>query len=97
MALAAKFRLHITVFGDVQGVFFRAGTQDEARRIGNITGWVRNTPDGGVEVVAEGERSALDQLLKWCSHGPAGAVVEKIEHEWLGYKGEFSDFKIEYG
>jgi acylphosphatase len=93
----AGFRLHISVSGDVQGVFFRAGAQEEASRIGGITGWVRNTPEGGVEIVAEGERPALQSLLEWCSHGPAGAVVEKIEHEWLDYTGEFGDFKIKYG
>jgi len=91
-----KSRLHITVFGDVQGVFFRAGTQDEARRIGGITGWVRNTPGGGVEVLAEGEKERLEMLMEWCSRGPAGAVVEKTEHEWLDFKGEFKDFRIRY-
>ncbi len=92
----ANFRLHVNVFGDVQGVFFRAGAQDEARRIGGITGWVRNTPQGGVELVAEGERSALEALLEWCSHGPVGAVVEKINSEWLAYTGEFDDFRVTY-
>jgi acylphosphatase len=80
----------------VQGVFFRAGAQDEAGRIGGITGWVRNTPEGSVEVMAEGEREKLEMLMDWCSRGPAGAVVEKIEHEWLGYKGEFKDFRVRY-
>jgi acylphosphatase len=80
----------------VQGVFFRAGAQDEAGRIGGITGWVRNTPDGSVEVMAEGERDKLERLMDWCSHGPAGAVVEKMEHEWLEYKGEFKDFRMRY-
>lgn len=87
----------MTVLGDVQGVFFRAGAQDETRRIGGITGWVRNTPDGGVEVLAEGEKEKLEALMEWCSHGPAGAVVEKVEHEWLDFKGEFRDFRIKYG
>ncbi len=92
-----KARLHATIYGDVQGVFFRAGTRAEAQRIGGITGWVRNTEDGAVEIMAEGGRDALEQLLSWCSHGPEGAVVEKVEHEWLQYKGEFSVFGIAYG
>jgi len=92
-----RSRLHVKILGDVQGVFFRAGIQDEARSIGGITGWVRNTPDGGVEVLAEGEKGKLEALLEWCGHGPAGAVVEKAEHEWLDYKGEFRDFRVRYG
>ena len=93
MAIA---RLHILVSGDVQGVFFRAGTQGEARKLG-VVGWVRNVPAGdGVEVMAEGERSALEKLLEWCSHGPAGASVSKTEHEWLDSTGEFRDFRVRY-
>ncbi len=47
-----KSRLHIRVFGEVQGVFFRAGTLDTVHRIRGITGWVRNSQDGSVEVMA---------------------------------------------
>ncbi len=89
--------VEVVVSGDVQGVFFRAGAASEARRIGGISGWVRNNPDGSVEVIAEGERKALDSLLDWCSHGPAGAAVSGLKHEWLAYSGEFRDFTIKYG
>jgi acylphosphatase len=88
-------RIRILVFGDVQGVFFRAGAQDEARRLG-LRGHVRNMPDGSVEVVAEGGRGALERLLRWCSHGPAGASVSEIKNEWLQATGEFADFRIKY-
>jgi acylphosphatase len=88
-------RIRIIVFGDVQGVFFRAGAQDQARRLG-LSGWVRNLPDGSVEVVAEGEDGALKALLAWCMHGPAGASVAKVEHEWLAATGETGDFRIRY-
>jgi acylphosphatase len=91
-----KSRLHIRIFGDVQGVFFRAGTQDEVRRIGGISGWVRNAEDGSVEVIAEGEKEKLEALLEWCGKGPEGAVVEKTEHEWLEFKNEFREFKVKY-
>jgi len=91
-----KSRLHIRIFGDVQGVFFRAGAQDEARRISGISGWVRNSDDGSVEVIAEGEKEKLEALLEWCGKGPEGAVVEKTEHEWLGFKDEFRGFKVKY-
>ncbi|MEW6722624.1 MAG: acylphosphatase [Candidatus Micrarchaeota archaeon] len=91
-----KERLHILVSGDVQGVFFRANAQNEARRLG-LTGWVRNLEDGRVEAVAEGERNALEKFLEWCGRGPAGASVSGIESEWLAYQGEFRDFSIRYG
>jgi acylphosphatase len=88
-------QLHIIVYGDVQGVFFRAGTVSEARKLG-LKGWVRNNPDGSVEMVAEGDKSALGRLLEWCSHGPAGARVSKLVHEWGDAKGGFTDFGVRY-
>jgi acylphosphatase len=88
-------RVHILVFGDVQGVFFRAGTISEARRLG-LTGWVRNLPDGSVEVVAEGGHGALEALLDWCSHGPAGASVSGVKSEWLLASGLYGDFSVRY-
>jgi acylphosphatase len=88
-------RLHVLIFGDVQGVFFRAGAQDEARRLG-LAGWVRNVPDGSVEIVAEGGRDALERLLGWCGHGPAGAAVSDVKSTWLAATGEFADFRIRY-
>lgn len=89
-------RLHVLVYGDVQGVFFRAGTVSEARRIGGISGWVRNRPDGAVEVVAEGGRDALEKLLEWCSHGPSGASVSQIKNEWGHPTGEFTGFSVRF-
>ncbi len=88
-------RIHIIVFGGVQGVFFRANTEETANRLG-VTGFVRNLPDGTVEVVAEGEKEKLEELLKWCSHGPSAASVSKIKHEWGESKSEFSGFAIRY-
>jgi len=89
-----KSRIHIRIFGDVQGVFFRAGVQDQARDIGGITGWVRNADDGSVEVMAEGEKEKLERLMEWCSHGPAGAVVDRVEEKWEEFKGESSGFEV---
>ncbi|MFH0884232.1 MAG: acylphosphatase [Candidatus Micrarchaeota archaeon] len=87
--------LHIHILGDVQGVFFRAGVQSEAKSLG-LTGWVRNLPDGSVEVMAEGAREPLERLMEWCSHGPAGASVSEIKCEWHGATGEFTDFRIRF-
>ena len=88
-----KSRLHLLIHGNVQGVFFRANTQSEAGRLG-ITGWVRNLGDGSVEVMAEGDESALRALLAWCKIGPAGAGVESVTEEWLPADGQFRDFRV---
>jgi acylphosphatase len=91
-----KSRLHLKIYGIVQGVFFRATTQDQVRKIGGITGFVKNLPDGSVELVAEGEKDKLEQLLDWAKHGPASAQVEKIDEKWEEYRGEFVGFEIRY-
>jgi len=85
-------RVHITVRGLVQGVFFRANTVSTAKGLG-LTGWVRNKRDGSVEIVAEGSQEKLIELLEWCRNGgPASAKVEKVEHKWEEPAGEFRDF-----
>ncbi len=71
-------RAHAFVAGRVQGVFFRASTQEQAKDLG-IGGWVRNLSDGRVEVLVEGKQSAVEQLVQWLWHGPPGADVEKVE------------------
>lgn len=58
-------------------MFYRDGCRAEARRLG-VVGWVRNLPDGCVEVVAEGARDRVEQLLTWCRHGPPRASVTGI-------------------
>jgi acylphosphatase len=73
-------RFRAQVEGRVQGVFYRASTEAEARRLG-LTGWVRNRPDGSVEIEAQGEAGALEALLTWCRDGPPGARVTDLEHE----------------
>lgn len=91
----AKARLHAEIYGIVQGVFFRSNTQKKALSLG-VVGWVRNRRDGSVEVVAEGEREALEALLAWCWKGPPGARVDRVEHSWEEHKGEFKVFSIKY-
>ena len=66
---------------------------DLARRLG-VTGWVRNLPDGRVEAIAEGEKSRLDDLVRFCHKGPPGAVVRKVDVEWSDHSGEFRGFRI---
>lgn len=65
------------VEGRVQGVFFRDSTRREARRL-DLTGWVRNLPNGNVEVLACGEPQRLEALRSWLRAGPAQARVTKI-------------------
>jgi acylphosphatase len=86
-------RLHAIVYGLVQGVNFRYYTTLEAETLG-LTGWVANRPDGAVEVVAEGPRRALDDLLDYLHHGPSHARVERVEAEWHKPTGEFNWFQV---
>jgi acylphosphatase len=81
------------VSGIVQGVLFRSQTAMMAYRR-NVRGWVRNLRDGRVEAIFEGEREDVEEVLKYCRRGPAGAVVEGFEASWEDYKGEFSGFTI---
>jgi len=89
----ATRRLELRVSGRVQGVCFRAYTQDEAVRLG-LTGWVANCGDGSVEVVAEGDEHQLNALAMWCEHGPPSARVTSVDQRWAEATGEFSRFSI---
>jgi acylphosphatase len=86
-------RVHLRVVGRVQGVGFRWATQDEAERLG-LRGWVRNTDDGSVEVVAEGDEEVVDRFLAWCRRGPTGARVDRVHERRTAATGEFERFKI---
>jgi acylphosphatase len=86
-------QVHMHVRGRVQGVYFRASTQREAKRLG-LTGWVKNRPDGEVEICAEGEEEGLKELIAWAQKGPSAARVERVEVRWRGYGGDFHDFRI---
>lgn len=87
--------VHIKVQGRVQGVFFRANTQREAARL-NLNGWVRNVPDGGVELEAWGNKAALEKLVAWCRRGPDAARVDKIDVSWREGEGATGGFHIRY-
>jgi acylphosphatase len=70
--------VRVTVSGLVQGVFFRASTQRRAAALG-LAGWVRNTPDGRVEVMAQGPPDKVDALLRWLWIGPSSARVLDVD------------------
>jgi acylphosphatase len=71
---------HAVVHGTVQGVFYRASAEQEAQRLG-VAGWVRNLPDGSVELVVEGDDAAVEQMLTWAGRGPSRADVSRVDVE----------------
>jgi acylphosphatase len=93
---AAMARLEVTVGGRVQGVGYRYFVIARAMRLG-LTGWVSNEQDGSVQVVAEGPRADLDDLLDELREGPPSALVEYVAEDWLPYTGRWSDFSIRSG
>lgn len=93
MTAPASARLHLVVSGLVQGVFYRQSTADAAAALG-LRGWVRNLPDGRVEVLAEGERGALEALLAACRRGPPAARVAGVEVAWEAPRGELGPFTV---
>jgi len=82
------------VSGRVQGVFYRASTEDTARRLG-LSGWVRNLPDGRVELVACGEEAKLRELERWLWQGPRHARVEQVAVQDVPVEA-FSGFAMRY-
>lgn len=86
--------LNIRVHGNVQGVFFRAHTLEKAKRH-QITGFVRNEPDGTVYIEAEGKNDELKKFIDWCKLGPPSARVESIDIS-DGEVQEYQDFEIAY-
>jgi acylphosphatase len=60
----------------------------------NIHGWVRNTSDGKVEAVFEGEKEDVEQMIAFCRRGPSGATVTKVDVQWEEYIDDFKNFQI---
>lgn len=89
----AIVRAHLFISGRVQGVFFRACTQEEAQKR-NLTGWVRNLYDRRVEAVFEGEEEVVKSMISWCHSGPPHAVVSEVSVEIEEPRGEFTRFDI---
>ncbi len=89
-------RVHAIVSGLVQGVCYRASTRDAAKQIGGLTGWVRNLPDGTVELEAEGPAEKVDALIKWCHEGSPWSRVRDVSVEEQTPVGVDGDFVIRY-
>ena len=88
-----KKRYHVVIHGKVQGVMFRHNTVKMAEKA-DVKGWVRNTADGSVEAVFEGEEDNLAKMLSWCRKGTIGSKVERVDVAEEDYRGEFDEFHI---
>jgi acylphosphatase len=80
--------------GRVQGVGFRYSACHEAR-LGGLRGWVRNTPEGDVEVWAEGPREKLEVFLQWLHRGPPQARVDSVQYALRTPLGQYRNFSVE--
>jgi acylphosphatase len=88
-----KVRAHVFLSGRVQGVAYRYFAEKWAH-VAGISGWVRNLNDGRVEVLAEGDRTKVEEFLTHVRTGPRAAVVDEAEVRWENYTGEYSGFEI---
>ena len=86
--------VHVRVKGRVQGVGYRNWTYSQAKLL-KLTGWVRNLPQGDVEIMAEGPEGTLQSLLTFLKTGPALAKVTAVEAQWTSSpKAQYHDFQI---
>jgi len=90
-----KKRAHVLVSGCVQGVWYRASTRDKAEQLG-LTGWVKNTSNGNVEAVFEGEEDSINEMIAWCYEGPSLANVSNVKVNFEKATSKFQDFSITY-
>ena len=86
-------RIHITIRGKVQGVFFRAAIEKEAKKL-KIKGWVKNTADD-VEAVFEGANESIQEILEFCIIGPKGSKVTGMDISEEAFLSEFDSFTKE--
>ena len=88
--------LHAVVKGRVQGVSFRYFVVRRAWSLA-LSGYVHNVPEGhSVEVVAEGNREDLEELLRHLNQGPPGSVVQQVDASWTEPSGAYKDFRVGY-
>jgi acylphosphatase len=85
---------HLSVTGRVQGVFFRAWMREQAIEL-NVTGWVRNCPDGRVDSHIEGEDAAVAEVIRRLHRGPPSAEVENVR-AWDVEICNFDDFEVRH-
>ena len=83
----------LIIKGRVQGVFFRATAKDMADELG-ITGWVKNTDEGNVEIIATGTEEQLRKFIEWCKKGPRKAIVTDVEISKKDKEENFKSFQV---
>jgi len=88
-------RIHMISSGRVQGVGYRASILSQSRGL-NLKGYVKNMPDGTVEIVAEGGYDELKQLIDIAKAGSYASSVKEVTTEYSPATGEFSEFGIKY-
>ena len=88
-------RVRLIVKGRVQGVWYRASTKDKAEQLG-LKGWVKNTYDGDVEAVFEGEEDIVESMIAWCHEGSKLAKVTNVKVDYEKPTEEFEEFSIIY-
>jgi acylphosphatase len=84
---------HAVVQGRVQGVNYRAFASRDVARLG-LAGYMRNLPDGSVEICAEGNRKQLEKLIEQLKAGPPGARVDNLALTWADCTGQYSYFSV---
>ncbi len=92
--MMGNIRVRLIIEGRVQGVWFRDSTRRQALDLG-VYGWVRNRPEGTVELLAEGPEDGVTNLIAWCHSGPSAAKVTQVHEEPAGeWTGEYDSFDI---
>ncbi len=81
------------VWGRVQGVLFRDSARRRARKLG-LTGYAKNLADGSLEIIAQGDEHAIDELFAWAKHGPPFAHVKRFQITELSSEKAFDAFSI---
>ncbi|MFH0929107.1 MAG: acylphosphatase [Candidatus Aenigmatarchaeota archaeon] len=85
-------RARVYIFGSVQGVGFRFSARIKAKSLG-LNGWIKNSLDY-VEVLVEGEKESVEQMVEWCKKGPSTARIDDTKVDYKDYRGEFESFEI---
>lgn len=88
-------RFHLIIHGDVQGVLYRSNTRKKASELG-LKGYVKNLPNGAVEVVAEGSENKLNELIEFCRNSPGYSNVTNVKIKEEKPTNEFNSFEVEY-
>jgi acylphosphatase len=86
-------RAHVRISGQVQGVFFRDSTRQQAEELG-LVGWVKNLPDGRVEAVFEGPSERVREMVRWCEEGPQQASVENVDTDFESASRDLEGFEV---